>query len=155
MARPIFQPGIIAARDVGDPICTNLLTGPSFEAGLGTAVVRTNRALDPRATTSNVSGTNRIGWAAGSYGSGTGAHELVSGVSDGPQVSPGRYLTSYMRKEWTTGSAVSTGMGLIHTSGAGGGPGSANDGLVVAPGEEWTVSTYLRVISSSASGVVP
>lgn len=115
----------------------------------GSSVLRTNLARDPRATVDDIVGTNGVGWKARWYGpDGAGTTTVVTGATDGPL--PG--VTSYLRKTWTTAPSINGDTGFDHSTGTDmGGGGTAGDGIIVFPGETYTISSYVRA-SAERSG---
>lgn len=126
---------------------TNLDTNPSREATSGTTEVARNYAWDPRATAGFVSGTNRIAWVQSWFGSGSGAGTAtsVTGATDGPVLSDGTTkIPTYLRKTWSASPTGNSSTGFDHTPKCDVNVGTTGDGLVVTPGQVWTITSWVR-----------
>lgn len=129
---------------------TNLFINPSFQ-GTGASIdFNQNYSTDPRATKIGSLGMT-LGWEAQWYGSGGGAGttSTVLGATDGPEVSPGTRVTSYIRKTWATAPTTNTDTGFDHSKTAS----SSVPGFPVVASVEYTSSSYIRAESATSKSL--
>jgi hypothetical protein len=108
--------------------------------------VRTNLARDPAAT----SGTlvdGALGWQARWYGvGGAGTTTNQTGKTDGPLP----YITSYLRKTWTTAPTNAGDTGFGHSKGDAS-TGTVTTGYPVTAGSTYAISSHLRAVWSGGA----
>lgn len=134
----------------------NLPTNPSFETTSGTVEVRRNYAWDPRATVNSTSGTNKVGWQLRWFGAGGGAGvgTSVRGATDGPLLPDGSRINTYQRKTWTVAPSNNSDTGFAHTNSPDAKDQPPDRGMVVQPGQVWTVSRWLRASALRGIGII-
>ena len=119
-----------------------------WESGQYVETVRTNLASSPAGTTFDL-WPGKARWASRWFSNGTGGVSRPGGGLDGPEVSPGSKVNTYIRKTWTAPGQVGD-TGFDHTGPSASTAGVGTTALPINPGKTYAVSAYMRPILTTS-----